>query len=514
MGGLEKNDEALAQTSSIVRAMNEPQPKKRFNFWTAFGISICTSGSWEGWIASIAQGIVGGGPAGLVWGWVFVSLGIVVLAASLAEFVSMWPSAGGQYVWATNLAPKKYARVVSWFTAWFTIAGLWLGALSCGMGVAVQIQSYVASASDYTPKTWHAFLINIGCMVCWIVVNIFFVKALHWMNELVLVVHVIGYFLTIGVLTGTTKNKHDAAYVFTNFENYTGWDSNFVSWSVGLLSALYAFFSLDAAVHYSDEIPKANVVIPRAMILQAACSSISTFPFIIAVLFCIGDTSEVLASPIGLMSPFTQIVINGTGNVGVSIFLNAVSTSVAFAAGFDLWGAASRSLWSMSRDGGLPSRLGKLHPTWNVPVLGNLVLIPPSIVIYMIYIWNTTAFYGIMAGVLVAFQLSYVIPIGLCLFYARWNIELVKGPFNMGRIGWVVNALAFLFGCFMIIFMSFLVYYPVTAANMNYSCVIIGAIVIFSSIAWFFYAEKRYRGAAEFIDAEHPSTHFESGKAE
>lgn len=77
-------------------------------------------------------------------------------------------------------------------------------------------------------------------------------------------VHVIGYFLTIGVLTGTTKNKHDAAYVFTNFENYTGWDSNFVSWSVGLLSALYAFFSLDAAVHYSDEIPKANVVIPRA----------------------------------------------------------------------------------------------------------------------------------------------------------------------------------------------------------------------------------------------------------
>ncbi|XXH00005.1 hypothetical protein Hte_006346 [Hypoxylon texense] len=412
MGELEKNDHALAQTSSIVRAMNEPKPKKRFNFWTAFGISICTSGSWEGWIASIAQGIVGGGPVGLVWGWVFVSLGIIVLSLSLAEFVSMWPSAGGQYVWAANLAPKRYARVVSWFTAWFTIAGLWLGALSCGMGVTVQIQSYVASASDYTPLTWHAFLINIGCMVCWIVVNIFFVKALHWMNELSRT-----YPLTI------------------------------------------------------------------AVILQAACSSISTFPFIIAVLFCIGDTTEVLASPIGLMSPFTQIVINGTGNVGVSIFLNAVSTSVAFAAGFDLWGAAARSLWSMSRDGGLPSSLGKLHPRWDVPVLGNLVLIPPSIAIYMIYIWNTTAFYGIMAGVLVAFQLSYVIPIGLCLFYARWNLNLVKGPFNM-------------------------------AANMNYTCVIIGAIMIFSLIAWFFYAEKRYRGAAELIDAEHPSMHAEDGKAE
>lgn len=52
------------------------------------------------------------------------------------------------------------AFIQSWFTAWLTIAGLWLGALSCGMGVAVQIQSYVASASDYTPKTWHAFLVS------------------------------------------------------------------------------------------------------------------------------------------------------------------------------------------------------------------------------------------------------------------------------------------------------------------------------------------------------------------
>ena len=200
--------------------------------------------------------------------------------------------------------------------------------------------------------------------------------------------------------------------------------------------------------------------------LQAVCSAVTTFPFIIAVLFCIGDTSEVLASTIGLMSPFTQITINGTGNVGLSIFLNAVSTSVAFAAGFDLWGAAARALWSMSRDGGLPSRLGKLHPRWDVPVLGNLILIPPSIIIYMIYIWNTTAFYGIMAGVLVGFQLSYIVPVGLNLFYARWHLNLTKGPFHMGRIGLFVNVVAFLFGGFMIIFMSFPVYYPVTAANM------------------------------------------------
>lgn len=200
--------------------------------------------------------------------------------------------------------------------------------------------------------------------------------------------------------------------------------------------------------------------------LQAGATSLMTIPFIITVLFCIGDVDEVLASPIGLMSPFTQVLINSTGSVGASVFLNCISTSVAMAAGFDLWGAAARAIWSMARDNALPPAFAKLDDRWKVPVLANLVLIPPSIAVFMIYIWNTTAFYGIMAGVLVAFQLSYVLPLGVNLFYAMWKKDLVKGPFNLGRASPIVHTIAFLFGCFMVLFMSFPVYYPVTAANM------------------------------------------------
>lgn len=80
----------------------------------------------------------------------------------------------------------------------------------------------------------------------------------------VLVIHVTGYFVLIGVLLGCSSNKHDAKFVFTDFQNHTGWDSNFVSWSVSLLAALYAFFSLDSASHFSEEIPRANVFVPRA----------------------------------------------------------------------------------------------------------------------------------------------------------------------------------------------------------------------------------------------------------
>ncbi|KEZ43123.1 hypothetical protein SAPIO_CDS5013 [Scedosporium apiospermum] len=489
---------------SVIHPTNgTAQVKKRFNFWTAFSVAVCTSGAWEGWTASIAQGIAGGGSVGLVWGWVFVSVGITCMACALAEFVSMWPSAGGQYVWSANLAPPKYSRILSWTTAWFGLAGLWLAALSCGIGVAVQIQSYVIVNREYEPKTWHAFVICIACMFCWIIVNIFAVKTLHYMNMTILVLHVVGYFVVIGILTGFTEEKHDAKYIFTHFQNSTGWDSDFVSWSIGLLAALYAYLSIDTAIHFSEEIPRANVLVPRAMVLQAGSTALMTFPFIVVAILCIGDIDAVLGSPIGLMSPFTQILINSTGNVPLSTFLNCISTTVAMAAGFDLWGAASRAIWSMARDNALPPAMAKLHPRWGVPVLANLILIVPSIAVFLIYIWNTTAFYGIMAGVLVAFQLSYVVPLGINIFYtAWWKKDLVKGPFNMGKFALPVHIIGFLFGCFMVLFMSFPVNSPVNATNMNYAATILGAVFILSMVLWVFYGRKHYYGPLEFAATE------------
>lgn len=106
--------ESVEHESIIGTQTPELHLKKRFNFWTAFGIAICTSGAvrhfleetllllplglarfkltfinvqWEGWTASIAQGLSGGGSVALLWGWVFVSVGITCMACALAEFV-------------------------------------------------------------------------------------------------------------------------------------------------------------------------------------------------------------------------------------------------------------------------------------------------------------------------------------------------------------------------------------------------------------------------------------------
>ena len=119
-----------------------------------------------------------------------------------------------------------------------------------------------------------------------------------------------------------------------------------------------------------------------------------TISFIITVLFCIGDPLKVLYnSQIGFTSPFTQIVFNSTGSSAAAVILNLISTYIAFAAAGDLWGAAGRSMWSLARDGGLPRSFAQIHPRWDVPVIPLLVLIPPALIVVMIYIFNSTAFY-------------------------------------------------------------------------------------------------------------------------
>jgi choline transport protein len=74
----------------------------------------------------------------------------------------------------------------------------------------------------------------------------------------------VGFFVVIITLLVCTDNKNTAEYVFTHFENNVGWKSDGVAWSVGTLTSIFAFFSLDAACHYSEEVENAQVVVPRA----------------------------------------------------------------------------------------------------------------------------------------------------------------------------------------------------------------------------------------------------------
>jgi choline transport protein len=50
--------------------------------------------TWEGLFSVFVFGLQNGGPAGLIYGFLFVWTGYGCVVATMGELVSMWPTAG------------------------------------------------------------------------------------------------------------------------------------------------------------------------------------------------------------------------------------------------------------------------------------------------------------------------------------------------------------------------------------------------------------------------------------
>lgn len=71
--------------------------------------------------------------------------------------------------------------------------------------------------------------------------------------------------IVISITLLSTAPKSSAKFVFTNFNNETGW-SNGVSWILGLLQSALSLIGFDAATHMAEEMPRPSTDVPRAML--------------------------------------------------------------------------------------------------------------------------------------------------------------------------------------------------------------------------------------------------------
>lgn len=115
----------------------KPEMRRNFSVWTLLGIGFALTNSWFGISASLVTGISSGGPVVTVYGIVWIALVNGCVGITLSELASAMPNAGGQYYWAQELAPKKYAN----FLAYATGAISWAGSVFTCASVALAIAS-------------------------------------------------------------------------------------------------------------------------------------------------------------------------------------------------------------------------------------------------------------------------------------------------------------------------------------------------------------------------------------
>jgi choline transport protein len=149
----------------------------------ALAFNVCNS--WTAVATTLAIAISAGGTFTVLYGMMIVSVVYVAVALPLAELASVYPTAGGQYHFASILAPKRFSRGISYACgvaatcSWVFLAA---GVTTLASQLILALPAYYIQG--YDPKIWHYFLIFQAINIFVLAYNIFLLKKAPWTHEI------------------------------------------------------------------------------------------------------------------------------------------------------------------------------------------------------------------------------------------------------------------------------------------------------------------------------------------
>ena len=470
------------------------QFKRGFGFFTILGLTASMMCTWEAVFFANFTAMLNGGPATLVYGFIYAMLGALSTAASLAEMASIYPTSGGQYHWVAMLAPDSQRVILSWFTGWIATLG-WVANTAAGaFFAATMIQGVVAQTDpSYPYHRWHGSLLIFAVMLVVFLVNSIGTRLLSMVEGFVLILHLSG-FLAILVPLLYFSEKGTSKQVWGTFTDLAGWDSNGLAWWVGLISANLPLIGYDGPAHLAEEVQNASTVVPWAMIGTILINGPLGWAICIAFSYCILPTFQAsLASPTGY--DFIAVFYAAVGKAGTA-GMTAVLIILMWMATFGFLATASRQTWAFARDRGLPfsNYFAKVNKRLALPLRAIVLCSIVPCLIGLINIGSTVAFNAIVSLTEAGLFISYLIPIILIMIKKIKGEPIKYGPWRMGRAGVAVNAFSSIFLTLSTFFSFFPPVTPVTLSTMNWSIVVFGGFVIIGFIWYAIIGRKNYNG--------------------
>ncbi|KAI1816577.1 amino acid permease [Poronia punctata] len=474
--------------------------KRNFSTLSMLGLAFAILNTWTALSASISLALPSGGPSSVIWGLVTAGVCNLCLAASLSEFLSAYPTAGGQYHWAAIITPRRWSRGVSYVTGWINVSG-WVALTATGglLGSNFILSIAQLRHPEYEPSAWHQLLIYIAFAIIALVVNAFSTRLLPLLNKLAFIWSLSGFvIISITVLACSSPTYQSGAFVYGKFSNEVGWPDG-LAWLLGLLQGAFALTGFDAVAHMIEEIPQPQRRGPRIMLLCIGIGIFSGFVFLSALLFCVRDLETVNRSPIG---PLLQIFLDATGNSGGSIALLIFPLGCMVFTSTALMTTSSRMSYAFARDGGLPfsSVLAKVHPALDVPLNALLWTTAWVVIFGLIFLGSSSTFNAITAASVVALGVTYAIPPAINVLQGRKTLPANRAFKIPEPWGWIMNLVGIAWTILTTVLFVFPPETPVTSENMNYAVAAFGVILLISGLTWIFDGRKNYRGPKIDVD--------------
>ena len=504
---------SIADVDHLAALGVKQELKRNFSMFSMLGLSFAILNSWTALSASLSLALPSGGSTSVLWGLITAGICNLCLAASLAEFLSAYPTAGGQYHWVAIISWKNWTKILSWITGWVPIPCLiflsrpnadlllqinvfgWMAlTATAGLLGSQLVVGIIALYHDsYTPQPWHQFLIYLAYNLIAALINAFGNSILPYINQVAITWSIAGWaIISITVLACATPDYNSADFVFREFLNETGWPDG-IAWLLGLLQGGLGLTGYDATAHMVEEIPNAAIEAPKILIYCVLIGMFTGFIFLMCLLFVAGDVNKVVSSSAG---PVGYIIYHATGSKAGTVCLLMFPLVCLLFAGISIMTTSSRMTYAFARDGGLPfSKLfRRVHPKLDVPLesLGLTILV--VVVFGCIFLGSSSAFNAIVSASVVALGLTYGIPVAINCLRGRKMLPSTRAFKMPEPLAWFANLLGVAYVILTTVLFVFPPALPVTGSSMNYCIVAFAIVLIISVIQWFVDGKKNYTG--------------------
>jgi amino acid transporter len=483
--------------------------------FTNFAISFSIISVLAGCFTLYYVGWNNGGPIAISIGWPVIALIILTVAFSMSELASAYPTAGGPYWWAHNLAGAGW----SWFTGWFNVLGL--------IGIVASVD-YVLSfflTSLFGLWGWDLGFVNFAddqhvlAEIFWLftiilalhaLINIYSSHLVALFNSISVWWHVIGVIVIIGILVIVPDNHQSFDFVFTERLNNSGFadgsNGHFLYWflvlPVGFLLTMYTITGYDASAHVAEETVGAEQAAAKGVWQSVASSALIGWFVLLAITFAATDVDAVNEGFGSSLAVFTSADMNQ--NWAEAIIL--IACVGQFFCGLACVTSMSRTFFAFSRDRAVPGwRLwSRVSGKRGVPLAAVafscflvFLLMVPALPGKGTYVPPVPFFAATAIGT-VGLYIAYVAPV-----YLRWRAgdSFQARSWTLGpRYKWI-NAIAVLFVIFMVIDLSLPAYSTGVPweddfdwSFFNYTPAVVGLVGLGVGLAWVLGAKKRYKG--------------------
>ncbi len=494
---------------------------RAWSSFTNFAISFTIISVLAGTFTNFSFAWNNGGPATIAIGWPVLCALVLLVAVSMSELASAFPTAGGPYWWAAELGGNAW----SWFTGWFNIVGLVGIVAGVGYGAAIFLNSVLAlygvtiggidfATASPSAVLHHTFVLYLLILLLYTGVNIFADRLLGMFNNISVWWHILGVAVIIGVLVFVPDHHQDAGFVFGHTLNNSGFHGGATSGAffwlyvipLGFILTMYTQTGYDASAHTAEETRDAALGAARGVWRSVFWSAVIGWLVLLAFLFAASDTKAINGAGGTVQSIFTSAMHNHIWGAKLVLIIATVGQLFCGAAGLT---SASRTWYAFSRDRGMPGwflfrRLNKAR----VPLYAVIAVSVASLIIAIPAYWGNKvgvpwAYFAITAICTVGLYLAYVIPVYLRL---RQGDKFQAGPWTLGRHYKWINIGAIAFGVLVVFSLDIPIGpkgvpwkdgFDLTYVNYSPLVLVVGVLV---GIWWLVSAKNRYTGPVRTID--------------